>query len=74
MPPPTHGFVMGLMRAKSMNHRRRWTSVDGRRIYEWDSQHGELEVYNKRGKHLGAIDPENGAMIKQAVEGRTINV
>ena len=27
---------------------------------EWDSQHGEVEVYNKSGKHQGAWDPESG--------------
>ncbi|WP_343745230.1 CHC2 zinc finger domain-containing protein [Chitinophaga sp.] len=27
---------------------------------EWDSQHGEIEVYDKQGDHQGAYDPETG--------------
>nr|WP_220388902.1 colicin E3/pyocin S6 family cytotoxin [[Flexibacter] sp. ATCC 35208] len=27
---------------------------------EWDSQHGEIEVYDKKGKHQGAWDTETG--------------
>jgi hypothetical protein len=27
---------------------------------EWDSQHGEVEVYNKNGKHQGTWNPETG--------------
>ncbi|WP_160715435.1 DUF6443 domain-containing protein [Chitinophaga solisilvae] len=27
---------------------------------EWDSQHGEIEVYDKQGNHQGAYDPETG--------------
>jgi len=37
---------------------------------EWDSQHGEVEVYNKRGKHQGAYDPNTGEKIKDAKEDR----
>jgi len=35
--------------------RKRWKDNDGN-IYEWDSQHGELEKYDKHGKHLGSVD------------------
>ncbi|MGW2961624.1 colicin E3/pyocin S6 family cytotoxin [Streptomyces sp. NPDC001220] len=35
-------------------------------IYEWDSQHGAVEKYNKRGKHLGEFDPDTGAQTKPA--------
>jgi len=54
--------------------RRRWRSHGGRRLYEWDGLHGEVEVYNGRGHHLGALDPVTGAWIKEAVPGRTIDV
>ncbi|HET8685354.1 MAG TPA: colicin E3/pyocin S6 family cytotoxin, partial [Methanosarcina sp.] len=37
---------------------------------EWDSQHGEVEVYNKRGKHQGAFDPETGEELKDGKEDR----
>ena len=38
------------------------------------SLHGEIEVFNARGKHLGAMDPVTGEMIKSAVPGRAIDV
>jgi hypothetical protein len=53
---------------------QRWTSHDGKRIYTWDNLHGEIEVYNKRGRHLAAIDPLTGKMLKEAVPGRSIRV
>jgi len=43
--------------------RARWKDFLGR-ILEWDSQHGALEVYDKRGKHLGEFDPDTGAQTK----------
>lgn len=48
--------------------RKRWT-WDGK-ILEWDSQHGEVEMYDKRGKHLGAYDPQTGARVKGPEAGR----
>ena len=48
--------------------RARWE--DGKNIYEWDSQHGEVEKYDKQGKHLGAYDPNTGAQLKGPVSGR----
>ena len=56
--------------------RRRWE--DKKNIYEWDSQHGEVEMYDKRGRHLGSFDPETGkpitdkdGKVKGPVSGRT---
>jgi hypothetical protein len=42
------------------------------RYYTWDSLHGELEVFNKSGYHLGVACPRTGEMIKPAVKGRRI--
>ncbi|MEX5318571.1 MULTISPECIES: colicin E3/pyocin S6 family cytotoxin [Pseudomonas] len=42
--------------------RKRWRLPDGC-ICEWDSQHGEIEKYDRRGRHLGAFDPETGIQI-----------
>jgi putative cytotoxic protein len=45
------------------------------RIYEYDGEHGgELEVYNKRGRHIGVADVYTGDFIKAAVRGRSIDV
>ena len=51
--------------------RARWKDPDGK-IYEWDSQHGELEKYDRRGKHLGAFDYKTGEQIKPAEPKRKI--
>ncbi|MDD2050167.1 colicin E3/pyocin S6 family cytotoxin [Pseudomonas putida] len=50
--------------------RRRWVDSSGK-IYEWDSQHGAVEIYNKQGKHLGEFNPETGEQTKPAKPGRT---
>jgi hypothetical protein len=42
-------------------------------FYTWDSLHGELEVFNRRGRHIGAASPETGRIIKPAVRGRRIS-
>lgn len=45
--------------------RDRWVGDKGRKIYEWDSQHGELEGYRASdGSHLGAFDPNTGKQLK----------
>ncbi|MBZ0108922.1 MAG: hypothetical protein K8F52_09650 [Candidatus Scalindua rubra] len=51
-----------------------WLSNDRARYFTWDSLHGEIEVFNKRGWHLGSLDAETGQYIKQPVKGRKINV
>jgi hypothetical protein len=50
--------------------RSRWKDRKGR-IYEWDSQHGAVEMYDSQGKHLGEFNPETGEQTKPAKPGRT---
>ncbi len=69
--PPSPCFLDEKTPVHAKRDRKRWCDDD--RLYEWDSQHGEIEVYNKRGKHLGSLDPA-GKWIKEAVKGRTIDV
>jgi RHS repeat-associated protein len=45
-----------------------------REYYEWDYTHGDIEVYNRRGVHIGSMDPGTGQIIKPAVPGRSIRV
>ncbi|WP_373876524.1 colicin E3/pyocin S6 family cytotoxin [Paenibacillus spongiae] len=54
--------------------RKVWQSLDGKRLYTWDSLHGELEVFTKRGIHLASADPITGKYIKPALPGRRLNV
>lgn len=54
------------------NGRKRWRTDDGN-LYEYDSLHDEIEVYNKRGKHLGVMNL-SGETVKPPVKGRKIDV
>ena len=71
---PNPSFLDNCVRLKTMNGERRWGNVDGTRIYTWDSLHGEIEVYNARGTHVGVADAVSGLPIKAAVKGRRIDV
>ncbi|MBB5435148.1 colicin E3/pyocin S6 family cytotoxin [Nocardiopsis composta] len=51
--------------------RARWKDDKGN-IYEWDYQHGTVEKYNKRGKHMGEYDPDTGEQTKPADPKRTV--
>ncbi|TVR17216.1 MAG: hypothetical protein EA391_05405 [Balneolaceae bacterium] len=59
----------GAYREGHAGGRTRWKTPDGL-ILEWDSQHGELEVYDRRGRHKGSFDHETGEQIKDPVPGR----
>ena len=52
------------------------TSGSGRnkRYYEGDNTHNDIEVYDRRGNHLGSMNPVTGEMYKPAVPGRTIDI
>ena len=47
---------------------------DRKRLYTWDALHGEVEAFNARGRHLGSFDPVTEELIKEPVQGRTIDV
>ncbi len=66
-------FLETLTRIRSKSKRRRWRTPK-RQIYEEDTQHGELEKYNRRGKHEGSVDPDTGDITKGPVKGRSIEV
>lgn len=56
------------------NGEKRWMSKNRSKLYTWDWTHGEIEVFNRRGRHLGVLDAANGVLIKPAVPGRKIDV
>jgi hypothetical protein len=42
-----------------------------KKFLQWDSQHGEVEIYDKTGKnHLGDYDPCTGKKLKDGKPGR----
>jgi len=53
--------------------RKVYRDPDEALFYTWDSLHGELEVFNKRGIHIGVACHQTGIMLKPAVRGRRIS-
>ncbi|HHW7506538.1 TPA: colicin E3/pyocin S6 family cytotoxin [Mannheimia haemolytica] len=81
IPPPKKDEITGfgeLVKVKDKTPvqgggklRSRWKDNEGN-IYEWDSQHGSIEKYNKRGKHLGEFDFKTGVQTKAADPTRRV--
>jgi hypothetical protein len=77
-PPNDLPGFPGTVRAKpktpmrSGGLRKRWTDNNGA-IYEWDYQHGHVEVYDARGRHEGAYDHVTGGLLSGPVSGRRVN-
>lgn len=60
--------------SKLIDGKKTWKSIDGKRLYQWDSQHGDVEIYSsKNGVHLGSADNVTGEPIKPAVKGRRLS-
>ena len=55
---------------RKKGNRRRWESK--KRIYEWDYQHGAVEMYDKQGNHLGEFDATTGEQTGNAKPERQI--
>ena len=58
-------------RMKGGGLRPGWKDGSGT-IYEWDFQHGAIEKYNKRGKHLGEFNHNSGTQTKPADPTRRV--
>ena len=74
IPVPKPSFLDSCESLGAFGNSKRWRSKDEKRIYTWDSLHGEIEVFDRRGNHLGVIDAVHGHLIKDAVRGRKIDV
>jgi hypothetical protein len=61
-----------LVKPKSGRHR--WFDAENGHIYEWDYQHGRVERYDRRGRHLGEFDPETDVMTNPANPQQTIAI
>jgi Cytotoxic len=58
-------------RGPGQGRRRRWREADGT-IYEWDYDHGTVEVYDSHGNHQGEIDPITGETTKGPKPGQRV--
>jgi hypothetical protein len=72
-PIPKPSFLDDCEPIGAPNGEKRWRSKDGTRLYTWDAFHGEIEVFNTRGSHLGVLNVK-GDFIKNPVKGRKIDV
>jgi hypothetical protein len=64
------GFPLA-RRTEPKSQRRRWLD-EGGHILEWDYQHGAVEMYDSRGRHLGEFDPDSGTRQKGPDRARRI--
>lgn len=69
---PTPCFLDGMEKYRVVDGRQTYKTRD--RYFQWDEFHGEIEVYDKRGRHLGALDAQSGTQVKDAERTRKINV
>jgi hypothetical protein len=61
-------------RVKPKSGRHRWFDEPTGYTYEWDYQHGRVERYDRRGRHLGEFDADTGVMTKPADPRQTIEI
>ena len=71
IPKPKPCFLDGLQKFRVIGDRQIYRAND--KYYSWDELHGEIEVFNKRGRHIMVLDAQ-GNYIKDAVNGRKIDV
>lgn len=74
IPRPSPCFLDDCEPLGVRNKRKIWRDRACTRFYTWDELHGEIEVFNNRGRHLGVLDGVSGVLIKGAVKGRKIDV
>ncbi len=72
IPKPKPCFLDHQIKSHIDSDRQVYKNIKGNRYYTWDSMHGEIEVFDKRGVHLGVFAPSGPPPIKEAVAGRKI--
>ncbi|MEC0226226.1 colicin E3/pyocin S6 family cytotoxin, partial [Paenibacillus alba] len=59
----------GMTSRGTINGRKTW--FDGKNYFQWDSQHGRLEKWDKKQKnHLGEFDPVTGKQTGDPIKKR----
>ena len=70
VPKPSPCYLDDFEKWKIVGGREVWRNKEGSRLYTWDSLHGEVEVFDSRGYHLGALHAVSGQLIKPAKKHR----
>lgn len=73
VPIPKPSFLAECEYLGYIYRERRWRGAKGL-LYTWDGLHGEIEMYDSRGRHRGVVDPVLGRRIAPAIRGRRIRV
>lgn len=74
IPIPKHSILGALKVSVSIEAGRKVYKDESENVYyTWDSLHGEIEAFNKKGRHLGVACPHTGVLVKPAVRGRRIS-
>ncbi|MCC2608001.1 colicin E3/pyocin S6 family cytotoxin [Planctobacterium marinum] len=73
IPIPKRGYITALSKIGIESGRILFKDELEGIFFTWDSLHGELEVFNKRGIHLGTVNAETGLWTGKAVKGRRIS-
>jgi hypothetical protein len=73
MPVPRPSFLDDCDYLGFIRGGRRWRSKDGKRLFTWDSLHGEIEVFDLLGRHAGVLNAA-GEWQKGPIRGRRIDV
>jgi hypothetical protein len=71
-PPLTLPAFPDAIKVRRKGNRARWESK--KRIYEWDYQHGAVEVYDWQNNHLGEFDANTGDQTGKAKPERKTTV
>ena len=72
IPRPNPCFLDGLEFFKVIDGRKVYRR--GRLLYSWDELHGEIEVFDRRGYHMGALDAVTGEQVKPPRKERRLHV
>lgn len=71
--PRPDTFIVSRLRVAYVDSARKYYfDVVEQRYYQWDSLHGEFEVFDRRGFHLGSVCPATGLVLKPPARGRRI--
>lgn len=74
LPIPKPSYLDGCDYLRFVHGSQRWRSKDGKRLFTWDSLHGEIEVFATRGRRVAVLDAISGDWRKGTVRGRRIDV
>lgn len=73
---PAECWLRSLPVAKILGRRKVYAAANRDRFYMWDQKSGHIEVYNRRGRHLGVAtcDDADAVDTTAAEKGRSIDV